>query len=235
MGSDRTAEDLGRAFPGIPLTVSSAQRGVVDHVNDHPRLVVATPGAEPQAEGGYSAVLIVDASAIAGRPELWAPQEALRRWMNACALVSCDDGAAASQRCAQTMVVGGVEPVLAQSLIRWDPTHFAAQALEERVELAFFPAATIVAIDGPLDEVEELLRELAAATECEHIGTVPRRGSYAGDEDDVDPLYVEVRALVRSTRARSADLLEALRGVQQRRSAHKRPMVRMSVNPPELF
>lgn len=235
VGSDRTAEDLGRAFPGIPLTVSSAQRGVVDRVDTKPRLVVATPGAEPRADGGYAAVLIVDAPAIAGRSELWAPQEALRRWMNACALLRIAPVRGDGHGGAQAMVVGGVEPLLAQSLIRWDPTHFATQALEERVELAFFPAATIVAIDGPLGEIEALIRDLSASTECEHVGTVPRRGSYMEDEAKADPLSVEVRALVRASRARSAELLEALRGIQQVRSAHKRPMLRMSVNPPELF
>lgn len=247
VGSDRTAEDLGRAFPGIPLTVSSSQRGVVERVSDQPRVVVATPGAEPAADGGYAAVLIVDAPAIADRSELWAPQEALRRWMNACALTRCrsdhsagDNAGHGANRHAvrsagQAMVVGGVEPILAQSLIRWDPTHFAERALEERVDLAFFPAATIVAIDGPLGEVEELIRELSAVTECDHVGTVPRKSSFTSDEGDADPLSAEVRALVRATRARSGDLLDALREMQQIRSAHKRPMLRMSVNPPELF
>lgn len=234
VGSERTAEDLGRAFPGIPLTVSSAQRGVVASVDAKPRLVVATPGAEPQAEGGYAAVLIVDAPAIAGRSELWAPQEALRRWMNACALVRQSSDQSSADGAGRTMVVGGVDPLLAQSLIRWDPTHFAERAVEERIDLAFFPAATIVAIDGPLGEIEELLRGLNATVECEHVGTVPKRIGVSAETDE-DPLAVEVRVLVRSTRARSADLLEALRSIQQVRSAHKRPMLRMSVNPPELF
>lgn len=235
VGSDRTAEELGRAFPGIPLTVSSAQRGVVGTVDAKPRLVVATPGAEPDAEGGYAAVLIVDAPAIAGRSELWAPQEALRRWMNACALVRHSADYDSARVTGRAMVVGGVDPLLAQSLIRWDPTHFAERALDERVELAFFPAATIVAIDGPLGEIEEIVRELSTVVECEHVGTVARRDRYTLEEAEADPLTLEVRALVRATRARSADLLDALRGFQQVRSAHKRPMLRMSVNPPELF
>lgn len=235
VGSDRTAEDLGRAFAGIPLTVSSAQRGVVSTVDAKPRLVVATPGAEPRAEGGYAAVLVVDAPAIAGRSELWAPQEALRRWMNACALVSQGTDHSHTGRMGRAMVVGGVDPVLAQALIRWDPTHFAERAVEERVELAFFPAATIVAIDGPLGEIEALIRELSSTVECEQVGTVPRHASASVEESEGDSLGIEVRALVRATRARSADLLDALRCIQQLRSAHKRPMLRMSVNPPELF
>ena len=56
VGSSRTAEELGRAFPSVPVVVSgtTASHGVVETVDDKPRLVVATPGAEPVARGGYA-------------------------------------------------------------------------------------------------------------------------------------------------------------------------------------
>jgi primosomal protein N' (replication factor Y) len=53
-----------------------------------PALVIATPGAEPRAEHGYAAAVLLDGWALLGRPSLDAAQEALRRWMNACALVT---------------------------------------------------------------------------------------------------------------------------------------------------
>jgi len=62
------------------LPASGLQPG--DHV-----LVVATPGAEPTAEGGYGAALLLDGSAMLSRPDLRAAEEALRRWMAAAALV----------------------------------------------------------------------------------------------------------------------------------------------------
>ena len=51
------------------------------------RIVVATPGAEPLADGGYGAALLLDAPALLARQDLRAGEEALRRWMNAAALV----------------------------------------------------------------------------------------------------------------------------------------------------
>ena len=51
-----------------------------------PSLVVCTPGAEPVAEGGYGAVLLLDAWAALSRPDLRAGEEALRRWFAAAAL-----------------------------------------------------------------------------------------------------------------------------------------------------
>ncbi|MHB1064275.1 MAG: primosomal protein N' family DNA-binding protein, partial [Georgenia sp.] len=80
VGSTRTAEELGRAFPSVPVVVSgtNAAHGVVETVDDRPRLVVATPGAEPVAAGGYTAALLLDGAATTSRPELWASAEALR-------------------------------------------------------------------------------------------------------------------------------------------------------------
>ena len=50
-------------------------------------LVVSTPGAEPVAEGGYGAALLLDGWALLGRQDLRAAEDALRRWMAAAALV----------------------------------------------------------------------------------------------------------------------------------------------------
>lgn len=215
IGSDLTGEHLGRAFPGIPLVVSTAAHDVVDPVDTKPRLVVATPGREPQAQEGYSLVLIVDASAIALRPELWAPEEAMRRWMNAFALLSPQG---------QGYISGGVDPVLSQALIRWDPAYAAHNLLAERRELGFFPATTIIALDGPQGEVRDVLTRLDA----EVMGMIPRDPE--SNESDSP-----VRALVRVPHTESAQTLHTLSTIQQGRSAKKLPLIRVTVNPPELF
>ena len=50
-GARRTAEELGRAFPGVPVRTSGRDEVLTD-VPAGAGLVVATPGAEPVAEGG---------------------------------------------------------------------------------------------------------------------------------------------------------------------------------------
>ena len=94
VGARRTAEELGRAFPGVPVERSGAGT-VLDAVAAGPRLVVSTPGAEPVAPGGYAAALLLDAWALLERPSLTAGEESLRRWLAAAALVrppSADGG-----------------------------------------------------------------------------------------------------------------------------------------------
>ncbi|WP_075889435.1 primosomal protein N' family DNA-binding protein [Actinomyces provencensis] len=227
VGSDRTGEELGRAFPGVPLTISSSTRGTTRAVGPGSRLVVATPGAEPRAEGGYAAVLVLDASAIASRPELWAPEEALRRWFNALAL---------ARPGVPAVVLGGVERTLAQTLVRWDPADFAARSLDERAALGFFPAMTVVALDGEPEDVEEVVERSGA----EVMGTVPADRPGTGVDKRVGAgegtgAATQVRTLVRVPREGSPALFERLREVQQQRSSRKLPLVRISVNPPELF
>ena len=85
-GAARTAEELGRAFPGIPVRTSGGQH-VLAAVPAEPALVIATPGAEPVAPDGYAGALLLDGWALLGRPSLRAAEEALRRWLNAAALV----------------------------------------------------------------------------------------------------------------------------------------------------
>lgn len=104
---------------------------MLDSVPDQPALVVSTPGAEPVAEGGYAAALLLDGWAMVGRPDLRAGEEALRRWTAAAALVR-------GQPEGGTVVIVA-EPTLrpVQALVRWDPVGHARRELAERAELGF--------------------------------------------------------------------------------------------------
>jgi primosomal protein N' (replication factor Y) len=159
LGSTRTAEELGRAFPSVPVTISgsTAPGGVLGAVDGAPRLVVATPGAEPEAEGGYAAALLLDAAVTTSRPELWAAEESLRRWMGAAALVR---PAPAGGR---VMLLGQGAPVPTQALVRWDPAGFAARELAERAALGFPPAAAMASLQGPPGAVAAFLAHLEPA------------------------------------------------------------------------
>ena len=83
-GAARTAEELGRAFPGVKVRTSGGDL-VLPKVPGEPALVIATPGAEPLAD--YAAALLLDGWALLSRPSLRAGEETLRRWLAAAALV----------------------------------------------------------------------------------------------------------------------------------------------------
>ena len=162
-GAARTAEELGRAFPSTPVRFSGGQH-VIAEVPDDPAVVVATPGAEPVAAGGYAAALLLDGWALLGRPSLRAGEETLRKWLNAAALV----------RPAENVIVhadAGLPAV--QALIRWDPAGFAERELDEREQLAFPPAVRMAAVSGPAAAVEELLGACGLPAAAEVLGPIP--------------------------------------------------------------
>jgi primosomal protein N' (replication factor Y) len=152
VGARRTAEELGRAFAGTPV-ITSAGDAIVAEVAAHPALVVATPGAEPRAAGGYGAALLLDTWALLGRQDLRAAEDALWRWMSAAALVRArGDGGV-------VMVVAESSIPTVQSLIRWDPVGHAEADLTARSEVGLPPSVHMAALDGTASAVAALLDE----------------------------------------------------------------------------
>ncbi|HEY5049940.1 MAG TPA: primosomal protein N', partial [Acidothermaceae bacterium] len=150
VGARRTAEELGRSFRGV-LVRTSAQGQVLDTVPAGPALVIATPGAEPVADGGYGAALLLDGWALLQRADLRAGEEALRRWLNAAALVrpAADGG--------RVVVLADSSLRAVQALIRWDPVGHAERELAERGVLGFPPAVTIAEVSGEAGAVDEVI------------------------------------------------------------------------------
>jgi len=222
VGARRTAEELGRAFPSVPVR-TSGRDGVLGHIDGSPALVVSTPGAEPVAEGGYAAALLLDGWVLVGRPDLRAAEEALRRWMNAAALVR---PAAAG---GQVVVLADSGLPVVQALVRWDPVTYAERELAERTELAFPPASRMAALTGTPEAVRDLLAHADLPPGAEVLGPVPAEP--AARRDPGDPAAAE-RALVRVPPPEGGALARALRAAQGVRSARKAPdPVRIQVDP----
>ncbi|MCO4236636.1 primosomal protein N' [Pseudarthrobacter sp. MDT3-28] len=155
----RTAEELGRAFPGKPVITSSGGNIKAD-VGSAKALVVATVGAEPVAEGGYAAALLLDGDSLLRRENLRAGEDTVRRWFNAAALVRpASDGG--------LVVITATESVAVGALLRWDPAGYARRELELRMELQLPPAVRIASVTGPQAAVVHFSgtveKELAAA------------------------------------------------------------------------
>lgn len=226
IGAGRTAEELGRAFPGAVVRASGGGAPVLAEVPDEPSLVVVTPGAEPWVAGvpggaGYGAALLLDGWALLGRPDLRVAEETLRRWLAAAALVRPHDRGG--------RVVVSAEPELAvvQALVRWDPGGHAAAELAARAEVGFPPASRMAAVDGAPDAVADLLDSARLPDGAEVLGPVELAPGADGEERE--------RALVRVPSSAARELAAALAAAQATRAARKATEpVRVRVDPQEI-
>jgi primosomal protein N' (replication factor Y) len=217
-GARRTAEELGRAFSGVPVRTSGRDE-VLASVPSGPSVVVATPGAEPMAAGGYGAVLLLDAWALLTRADLRATEETVRRWLAAAALAR--PGPAGGR--VVVMADGALAPV--QALLRWDPAWLARRELAERRSLGFPPAVRVATITGAPDAVAELLSVARLPDGAELLGPVP-----LSTEDRQE------RMIVRVPRASGRALAAALHAAAGVRSARKAPdPVRIQLDPLDLL
>jgi primosomal protein N' (replication factor Y) len=224
VGSRRTAEELGRAFPGVPVRISGGGAAVLSTAAARAEIVVATPGAEPRA--AYGAALLLDGWALLARPDLRVAEETLRRWMAAAALVvpHTDGGRVL------VMADPALPPV--QALVRWDPVGHAAAELAARAEVGFPPAVRMAAIDAApaalKDILDELTAELPAAEVLGPVEIEPAPDARADDE-------VRERALVRVPRGEGRALAHALHVAQAARTARKATdPVRVRMDPPDV-
>ncbi|WP_348537674.1 primosomal protein N' [Nocardia neocaledoniensis] len=225
IGAARTAEELGRAFPGVPIRGSGGGE-VLDAVEPGAQVVVATVGAEPLVRGGYGVALLLDGWALLGRADLRATEDTLRRWMGAAALVR-----------PRGQVIVMAEPSLptVQALVRWDPVHHAAAELEARAEVGFPPAVRLAAIDGTSASIAELLDVAQLPEHVEVLGPVPlpptARKPFSGAEE---PAEVE-RMLLRVGRTEGTPLARALTAARAVRSSHRSDApLRVQIDPVDI-
>ncbi|MBT2512735.1 primosomal protein N' [Arthrobacter sp. ISL-30] len=215
----RTAEELGRAFPGRTVVTSSGDH-VKAAVSDAKALVVATVGAEPVADGGYAAALLLDGNSLLRRENLRAGEDTVRRWFNAAALVRpAPEGG--------LVVVTADDQPATGALVRWDTPGFAARELALRQELQLPPAVRIASITGHRADVEHFTAALAGLG-LRSVGPAPMMQSFAakpGGGGDPGTAAsgggTESRTLLFIPYARAAEATRTMRAVKAATAARR--------------
>lgn len=177
LGADRTAEELGRAFPGVRVITSGGNR-VLDTVPQGKALVVATPGAEPRAT--YGAGVLLDTWALLGRQDLRATEDTLAKWAAVATLV------APAFRSGEVVVVADPGLPVVQSFIRWDMVGAAARELAQRRDVGFPPAVHMAAVDGANAALDAFREHADLPPGAEVLGPVdlPPGVTLPGDYDE---------------------------------------------------
>ncbi|SIT75336.1 hypothetical protein [Microbacterium sp. RU33B] len=189
-GSERTADELGRAFADTRVIVADGEHPVL-RVDARPALVVATRGAEPIAEGGYRAIVLLDGDRMLQADDLRIAESCLRWWSNAAALAAPG---------APVHLVGVAGPV-ARALATWTQPAYARLELAERAPLRMPPTVRVAALNGTHGAVSNALDEVRVAVPTLDPAAV------------LGPLPTEdgVRAFVRFEYAHGAAVTASLR------------------------
>jgi primosomal protein N' (replication factor Y) (superfamily II helicase) len=214
-GSQRTADELGRAFPGARVIVSDGDH-VHQRIEPGRTIVVATRGAEPLVAGGYRAVLLLDGERMLSRDGLRVVEDCVRWWHNAAALAADD---------APVLLVGVSGPV-ADALATGSTDELIASELAERRHLRFPPAVRSATVTGTDAEVAAALRPLSALEGVDVLGPVPREAG-------------AVRAIVRFDYVRGPEVARELRAAlvsaATARAQRRRSTLRARLDDPAAF
>lgn len=201
-GAQRTADELGRAFPGTRIVVADGSRPL-DEVPARPSVVVATRGAEPSVPGGYACVLLLDGERMLAREGLRVQEDVLRFWTGAAA-----KGAPGAE--VYLVDVGGK---LATAMALWRLDGPAHDELVDRRALHFPPAVRVATLTGTDEAVTAAVEALGDATVGDVLGPVPVPD---------DPAPGTVRAIVRFPYAHGAEVAATLKAEVIRRSSTRR-------------
>jgi primosomal protein N' (replication factor Y) len=162
VGASRTADELGRAFPGTRVILSDGERPQL-RVGAEPALVVATRGAEPIADGGYRAVLLLDGERMLLRESLRVAEDCLRWWSNAAALAA--PGA--------PVFLVGVAGALATALSTWRQAEWAGTELAARRALRFPPAVRVASVTAAGAAVARAVEAARTVDGVDVLGPAP--------------------------------------------------------------
>ncbi len=225
--ASRTAEQLVKAFPGVPIVIADGEHQVLE-VGSAPALVIATRGAEPVADGGYRAVVLLDGARLLAREGLRVTEDAIRLWTGAAALASSDG----------VVLMTDVTGPLAAAFANWSFTELVRQELRDRAALKLPPAARIASLtcqSSVMPEVLKTVNDELVASKAAHV---------------FGPLEVErntERLVVQFDYARTesvATVLKALavrlaatprKAFETERAERPRATVRIRFDDPEVF
>jgi primosomal protein N' (replication factor Y) len=161
-GATRTAAELGRAFPSARVVESTGQARTTS-ISRGRTLVVATAGAEPYVEGGYSAVVLLDAKIALARQNLRAQEEAVRVWSNAIAKAGYK----------APCVLVGVSGELSQLFSLWNHQKIAENEYKSRRELGLPPSLRLGSITAEISLLTQISDILAKNSSIIRIGPAP--------------------------------------------------------------
>jgi primosomal protein N' (replication factor Y) len=217
-GIERAAEEISRAFPGFPVVISAGEV-IKDRVEAKPALVLATAGAQPQVEGGYSAVVILDGMRFFSHTDLRTQERARELFFETSSLIS--------KKGIVLLVIDESHPVVS-AIARWNVAPLIKRELSERSDLHLPPSvfSTVLVMEQSIGM--QIVNGLKKALTD---GRIPESARiYGPTEISKGQVKVVIHADIKDAQ----DLTDVVHELQRRRSIAKKDLFTLRVEPYSL-
>lgn len=214
-GSTRFAQEIGRAFAGVKISLSEGG-SMLEDSSIIEGIVIATPGSAPYVNGGYSAVVVLDADGLLNESDLKSLERAQQLIFSQAGFIG-EDGKI-------LLVISHSSPIIG-ALSSWKPSLLAHRELEERRETGLPPYAKAISIDVAANECQQLIRGFQAAKDD---GRLPSALRILG------PIHMKSemqRIVLLGPLDEAQSLVALIHEYQRRRSASKKSLLAMRIDP----
>ncbi len=217
-GIERAAEEISRAFPKYPVIVSAGDV-IKDRVESKPSLVLATAGAQPQVDGGYSAVVILDGLRFFAHTDLRTQERARELFFETSSLISLKG--------AVLLVIDDSHPITS-AIARWNVAPLIKRELSERTELHLPPTVFSVALAMDQAIGIQIANGLKRSISD---GRMPQSSKIYGPTEIVKG---QVKIIIHADKKDAEGVIQIVHELQRRRSIAKKDLFTLRVEPYSL-
>ena len=217
-GIDRAAEEISRAFPGFPVVISAGDV-IKESVDSKPALVLSTPGAQPQVNGGYAAVVVLDAIRFFSHTDINGQERARELLFETASMVSIEGQV--------LLVLDDSHPIVA-AIARWNIAPLLKRELADRVELMLPPSVTSAVLVTDQSAAPAIVSGLKKALEDSRLPSSTRiYGATLLPKG-------QAKIVVHVSHEQSSDLAKILHELQRKRSVAKKDLLTLRIDPYSL-
>ena len=217
-GIDRAAEEISRAFPNFPVVISAGDV-IKDRIEHKPALVLATSGAQPQVEGGYAAVVMLDGIRFFSHTDLRTQERARELFFETSSLISPSGTV--------LLVIDDTHPIVS-AIARWNVAPLLKRELSERTELQLPPSVFSVVLVMDKSIGIQIVSGLKMALAD---GRIPQSSNIYGPTEISKG---QVKIVVHADKSDAKALTDVVHELQRRRSIAKRELFTLRVEPYSL-
>ena len=217
-GTTRFAHEIGKALSGVKVLLSEGDSPLTDSKNFE-GIVIATPGSAPYLTDGYAAVVVLDADKLLAQSDLKAQERAEQLIFSQTGFLRRDGKV--------FLVISHSHPIIG-ALSSWKPSLLSRKQLADRRDVLLPPFAKSVSIDISSTESSILIRGLEAA---KGDGRLSANTRILGPTELKSDL---VRVLLLAPVRESELLVTLIHEYQRRRSASKKALLVMRIDPYSL-